>query len=305
MSLEGAHAVLKKGLSGEVQLREPLARHTTYRLGGPADLFVTCDTISDLTLSHRVLAEEGLPYCVLGKGSNILAADDGYRGAVLVLGREFRSHEISEGHLRAGAGSILASLVQTAFSKGLTGMEFAVGVPGTVGGALTMNAGGSEDWIGDKVESVTLLVPEEGLVSLRGSEVKWGYRSSDLDKRGIVVECLLKVEQGEKESIRASMDGLFERRKASQPLGTRCAGSVFKNPPGDSAGRLIEASGMKGVRLGGAIVSEVHANFIINDGNGTASDVEALIDYVRAAVKETHGIELTTEVRFLGSFDAA
>lgn len=303
MSVTRAHLALRSGLTGSVSLREPMARHTTYRIGGPADLFVTCDTIHDLALTYRVLGEEGIEYVVLGKGSNILVADEGYRGAVIVLGRDFKRHGLEGGHLKAGAGCVLAVLVQDAFSHGVSGLEFAVGIPGTVGGALAMNAGGRQEWIGDVVESVTLYLPGEGLLALRGPEVTWGYRSTDLPERGAVVECALRVEDGDRSAIRRTMESSFARRKATQPIGRPSAGSVFVNPPGDSAGRMIERAGLKGVRVGGAVVSETHANFIINDGSASAADVVALIHRVRDTVKEMHGIELETEIRFLGSFD--
>jgi UDP-N-acetylmuramate dehydrogenase len=282
-----------------------MARHTTYRIGGPVDLHVTCETLHDLTLAIETLRAEEIPCVILGKGSNVLVSDEGYRGAVLSLGAEFKRHELSEGHLRAGAACILSGLVQEAYSKGLTGLEFAVGIPGTLGGALAMNAGSRDEWIEQVVESVTLHVPEEGLVRLRGVDVGWGYRKSDLTHRGIVVECDLRVEDGDPSRIRRRMDESFSRRKTTQPVGVACAGSVFVNPDGDSAGRMIEAAGMKGERSGGARVSDVHANFIVNEGDATACDVWSLIRRVRSSVKDMYGIELQTEIRFLGPFEDA
>jgi len=305
MRVTRAHTTLNRELSGTVLANEPMSRHTTYRVGGPADLFVTCDSVADLALALRVLAEDDVAYVVLGKGSNVLVSDEGYRGAVLLLGRGFKRHGLEGEHLQAGAGVSLAALVQDAFSRGLSGLEFAVGIPGSVGGALAMNAGSREQWIGDIVESVTLYVPGEGLVAVRGAEIEWGYRTTDLPSRGVVVECTLHVSDGDKASIRRTMESNFTRRKTSQPLGRPSAGSVFLNPVGDSAGGLIESAGLKGERIGGAVVSDVHANFILNDGGATASDVMRLIRRVRSAVKETHGIELQTEIRFLGSFEEA
>jgi UDP-N-acetylmuramate dehydrogenase len=301
MSLTRIHERLSAQLSGPVRRNEPMARHTTYRVGGPAALWVVCDTVADLASLFTVLIEESVPWTVLGKGSNVLVSDAGYDGAVIVLGKEFKRHRTEGEQVRSGAGVTLAALVQDAYSRGLSGLEFAVGIPGTVGGALAMNAGSRDQWIGERVESVTLYVPGDGLCVLRGPEIAWGYRSSGLPARGVIVECSLLLELGDRDRIRRTMDARFLSRKSAQPMGVPNAGSVFVNPEGDSAGRLIESSGLKGVRLGGAEVSEVHANFIINTGDATAADVLGLIDHVRGVVRERHGIQLKTELRFLGT----
>jgi UDP-N-acetylmuramate dehydrogenase len=288
-----------------VRRDELMARHTTYHIGGPAALFVECATIADLACTTAVLADEGVDWRILGKGSNVLVADHGYDGAVIVLGRDFKRHALEGEHLRTGAGVILAAIVRDAFSEGRTGLEFAVGIPGTVGGALAMNAGSREEWIGSVVESVTLFVPGEGLLGVRGPEIAWGYRTSGLTARGIIVEAVLRVQEGDAVHIRRTMEANLRRRKRTQPLSVPSAGSVFVNPEGDSAGRLIEAAGLKGTRVGGALVSDVHANFIVNAGGATAADVIELVRLIRDSVKEAHGIELTPEVRFLGPFDGS
>ena len=303
MSVEKAYGRLRGSLSGSVRRDEPLARHSTFRIGGPAALLVDCATVADLALATTVLAEESVAWTVLGKGSNILAADSGYDGAVITLGRDFKRHALEGEHLRTGAGVILAAIVNDAFSAGRTGLEFAVGIPGTVGGALAMNAGSRDEWIGAVVESVTLFVPGQGLVGVRGPEVAWGYRRSNLATRGIIVETALRIEEGDEVHIRRTMEANLRRRKRNQPLGVPSVGSVFVNPEGDSAGRLIQASGLKGSRVGGATVSDVHANFIVNTGGATAADVLKLIGLIRDTVKDMHDIELKPEVRFLGSFD--
>ena len=282
-----------------------MTRHTTYRIGGPAALLVECASVADLATATSVLAEEGVDWRVLGKGSNVLVSDEGYNGAVITLGRDFKRHVLEGERLRTGAGVILGAIVRDAFSEGRTGLEFAVGIPGTVGGALAMNAGSREEWIGSIVESVTLFVPGQGLMSVRGPEIAWGYRTSGLAGRGIIVEAALRAVEGDMDHIRRTMEASLRRRKRSQPLSLPSAGSVFVNPDGDSAGRLIEAAGLKGTRVGGAQVSELHANFIVNTGGATAADVVALVRLVRDSVKEAHGIELTPEVRFLGSFDGS
>jgi UDP-N-acetylmuramate dehydrogenase len=302
VSVASAYEQLRARRVGDVRASEPMSRHTSLRIGGPADIFVTCDTVTGLSDALEVLAEEEVPFITVGKGTNLLVADAGIRGAVLLLGKEFKRHACEDGHIRAGAACVLAYVVQDAFSRGLGGLEFAVGVPGTVGGALAMNAGSRDAWIGSVTESVTLFVPGEGLVRVRGDEVAWGYRTSGLIGRGVIVEGVLRLAPADPDGIRLEMERSLRRRKNTQPLGTPSAGSAFKNPEADSAGRLIEAAGLKGMRLGGARVSEVHANFIVNEGGATAADVVGLMSKVRTTVRDMYGIELQPEVRFLGEF---
>jgi UDP-N-acetylmuramate dehydrogenase len=296
---------LDRAVSGEVRAHEPMARHTTFRIGGEARYFIRCDSLSDLSGALHVLKLGDIEWVVLGRGSNVLVSDAGWPGAVVVLGRDFRRHKVDGAHLQAGGGSLLGTLVQEAYAKGLSGLEFAVGIPGTLGGALAMNAGERERWVGSIVESVTVFDPVAGLAALRGSEVEWGYRRSDLANRGIIVEAVLKVAEADRDTIRFAMDGSLRRRKRTQPVGVACAGSVFMNPTGDSAGRLIEAAGLKGMRVGGAVVSDVHANFVVNDRNARASDVVRLIRMVMDTVRDRYGIELKPEIRFLGDFEAS
>jgi UDP-N-acetylmuramate dehydrogenase len=305
MTAGDAAARLGRALVGDVRTGEPMARHTTFRVGGRAAILAVADTMSDVTAAVTILSEEGVPFVVLGKGSNVLVSDEGYDGAVLVLGREFKRHGFTDGTMRAGAGTVLGVLVQDAFHLGLGGLSWAVGIPGTLGGALSMNAGTRHGWISQVVDSVTLYVPGEGLTLLRGREVDWGYRSSGLARRGIILEATLGVSEGDPVRIRAEMERYLKERKSSQPLGVPSAGSVFVNPEKDSAGRLIETAGCKGMRRGGAVVSPVHANFIVNDGGATAADVAGLIAQVRTIVKDTHGVELRPEIRFLGEFEEA
>lgn len=305
MSIENALPRLRNELSGEVRAAEPMARHTTYRVGGPAAIHCVLETVHDVTAAMRILEEEDVEWAVVGKGSNLLVSDAGYEGAVLVLGREFKRHAIEEETLRAGSASVLAHLVQEAFNLGLTGLEWAVGIPGTLGGALAMNAGTPEGWIGQIVDTATLFIPGLGLSLVHGRDVVWDYRRSGLAGRGIILEATLRVRVGERVRIRAEMERNLKKRKATQPMGMPCAGSVFVNPPGDSAGRLIEAAGLKGLRLGGAAVSNVHANFIVNEGGATAADVVGLIRKVRMTVKDGYGVDLRPEIRFLGAFEEA
>lgn len=303
MSVDRIQSALEGRITGTVRRNESMSRHTTFRVGGPAALFVEADTLSDLARVLETCIEHDFEWTVLGKGSNVLVADEGYPGLVLVLGREFKRHAVEGTRVETGAGVVLGHVVRDCYSRGLSGMEFAVGVPGTVGGALVMNAGSRNEWIGKVVESVTVFEPGTGLVALRGDSVAWGYRRTDLAGRGVVVESVLALEDDETARVRASMDASLRARKRSQPLSLPSAGSVFVNPEGDSAGRLIEASGLKGLREGGAGISTVHANFIVNHGGASAHDVLTLIRIAREAVMERNGIELTPEVRFIGPFE--
>ena len=304
MSVTAAYERLARTLEGEVLRDEPMARHTSLRTGGPATLFVVCDSLRDLSEAETILDEEGLESRVVGKGTNLLVSDEGIDGAVIVLGKEFRRHSVDGTHITAGAGASLASLVKVAYEHGLAGLAFAVGIPGTLGGALAMNAGSRDDWIGEITESVTILSPHDGLLRLAGDGIPWGYRRSGLSERGIIVEAVLATTAGEPAAIRGRMERGFRDRKSTQPVGVASAGSVFKNPEGDSAGRLIEAAGLKGERVGGARVSEVHANFIVNEGDASATDVWRLAQRVKERVKEVHDVELEKEIEVLGSFSS-
>lgn len=305
MSFDTLERKLRSSLTGEVLRREPMARHTSYRIGGPAELFITCDTVADLAEAVRLCDEAGIQRITLGKGSNLLVADSGYLGAVITLGKEFKAHRVRGSEIETGAACILAYVVRDAYSRGLGGMEFAVGIPGTVGGAISMNAGSSDAWVGTVASSVTVYLPGDGLTRLRADEIAWAYRSSGLPEGAVVVETVLRLVEADRDTIRAVMDASLERRKRSQPLGMPSAGSVFRNPPGDSAGRLIESAGLKGTRLGGARISEVHANFIVNEGNARAADVLGLVRKAQMTVRDTHGIELTPEIKLLGTFEDA
>lgn len=292
-------------LAGEVRANEPMGRHTTFRIGGPARVFAVLESVHDLVAAMRILEDEGVAWTVVGKGSNLLVSDTGYDGAVLVLGREFKRHAVEGETLRAGAACVLAHLVQDGFNLGLEGLEWAVGIPGTLGGALAMNAGTRDGTIGGVVDTVTMHIPGKGLVLVHGREVAWEYRRSGLSGRGLIVEASLKVAPGDPVRIRARMERNLRDRKSTQPLGLPSAGSVFVNPPGDSAGRLIEAAGLKGTTVGGAQVSTVHANFIVNRGGATATDVTTLMQRITSTVKDRYGVDLRPEIRFIGSFEEA
>lgn len=285
---------------GDVYAHEPLSRHTTYRIGGPARFFVRANSVGALTGLVDVCAAEGTPWVVLGRGSNVLVADGGFPGVAIALGRYFRTLRFDGDRFVVGAGASLSSVVQEAFKRAIGGFEFAVGTPGTIGGALRMNAGTADEWIGQRVVSVTTYRPGRGLVRRRGDEIAWGYRVSSFAADEVILECELAAEAADPYRVRDKMEGNLARRKGCQPLSEPTCGSVFKNPEGASAGRLIEAAGCKGAEVGGARVSDVHGNFIVNRGGASAADVRALMERVRAAVLASAGIELAPEVRLLG-----
>ena len=287
---------------GDVDFSEPLARHTTYRIGGPARFFVRAHSVGALTRVVSTCEQSGEPWVIVGRGSNLLVADEGFDGVVVVLGRDFRSlrFDADTSRLLLGAGVPLSSAVQEAFHRSLAGLEFEVGTPGTVGGALRMNAGSRTEWLGSRVASVTTYSAREGLRKRLGSEIEWGYRTSSFAPDEIIVECEVAVEPADPFCIRGKLEASLKRRKKTQPLRMPSCGSVFKNPEGASAGDLIERAGLKGYAIGGARVSETHANFIVNTGNATARDVLSLIEFVQGKVHEAYGIALKPEVRLLG-----
>lgn len=305
MSTFDAYCDLEGTIRGTVLYNESMARHTSYRIGGPAALYVECVTISDISRSLDVIHEHGLAWCVIGKGSNLLVSDEGFNGVVLTLGSEFKNfsfpdEEVGQSLLVSGGGTILSNLVQSAFKAGYSGLEFCVGVPGTLGGALFMNAGSGEESIGSIVESVTVLHPDEGLKRYDFATLPWHYRSSGIPVGEVIVEAQLRLKKGNLSAIRSKMEDSLRRRRKSQPLSKPSAGSVFRNPPGDAAGRMIESLGLKGFSVGGAMVSEVHANFIVNENGASAADVVNIIRHVQQKVKEEYGWELQPEVRFIG-----
>ena len=281
---------------------ERMSRHTTYRVGGPASLFITCQGYHGLRRAVDVLSREKVPWVLLGRGSNILVSDAGYQGAVIVLGREFQRTVIGDDgiHVTVGAATVLSRLVNEMMSRGLSGLEFAVGIPGTLGGAVSMNAGTRREWIGQLVESLVTYVPGEGLRYYGHDDIYWGYRETGLPGSEIVLEATLVLKPGNKDDIRERMERYLSRRRRSQPIGKASCGSVFRNPPEKSVGAMIDDCGLKGFSVGGAEVSPVHANFIVNNGSATAKDVLSVIQHVHAKVKETYGVELQPEVKFLG-----
>ena len=288
-------------VDADIRRDERLAHRTTYRIGGPAALSVTVHTYRALVRTIEVLDKEGVPWVVLGKGSNVLASDEGYDGCVISLGREFCRITIGEeGIVSAGAGVALSKLVNEALRASLTGLEFCIGIPGTVGGAVTMDAGTRREWIGQLIQDIVVYRPGEGMVRYEGSEIEWGYRTTSIPAGEVILEATLHLESGERAAIAESMDARLQQRHRTQPVGVASCGSVFRNPGDVSVARLIERCGLKGYAVGGAEVSAIHANFIVNNGRATASDVVSVMTHVHETVREQCGYDLEPEVRFLG-----
>jgi UDP-N-acetylmuramate dehydrogenase len=286
-------------VQGELRSNEPMSRHTSWRVGGPAERFFVPASIDDLSLFLSEL-DPSVPVFWLGVGSNLLVRDGGIRGVVIRAAGILKDLERTDRYsVRAGSGVPCTTLARQCVRWGLGPSEFFAGIPGTVGGALAMNAGahGGETW--ERVKSVRT-IDRSGAIHERGpDEYSVGYRSVTGPSDEWFVEASLRFEPGVTPSME-SMKSMLQRRKETQPLGLPSCGSVFRNPPGDHAARLIEATGLKGLSIGGAQVSEKHANFIINRDNASATDVEELIEHVRQAVIEAHGVELVHEVRIVG-----
>jgi UDP-N-acetylmuramate dehydrogenase len=302
VSVYNAYMTLSGAIDGEVRQGERLARHVSYRIGGPADLFVTCESYASLALCVSTLDAEGVPWVILGKGSNVLVSDRGYRGCVICLSGELARIAFGQdGSVTAGAAVPLARLVNQTLTHELSGIEHLVGIPGTVGGAITMNAGSRREWIGSVVRDVVVLRPGKGLHRYLASDVSWGYRQTSIPPREVILETTLELVPSTRQAVSAEMERRLVRRRSSQPLAQPSCGSVFRNPDdGASVGELIESCGLKGYSHGGAKVSEVHANFIVNTGGATSDDVIAVIRHVHETVREVRGYDLETEVRFLG-----
>lgn len=289
--------------SDNVKQQEPMSRHTTFRIGGPADFYLCPHSTNEVQEIVEICKEEKLPYFVLGNGSNLLVSDKGYRGVVIQLWKNFSDITVKDCCIQAKAGALLSKVAAEALEAGLTGMEFASGIPGTIGGAAFMNAGAYGGEMKDIIKSVKVLDTQGEVRVLPKEELKMGYRTSIVKEKGYTVLSVeLELTRGNQEEIRNTMEDLKERRTSKQPLEMPSAGSTFKRPDGYFAGKLIMDSGLRGFSVGGAQVSEKHCGFVVNKGGATAMDVLNLIWEVQRRVKEQFGVDLETEVRFLGEF---
>lgn len=283
-----------------ILIDEPMSRHTTFRVGGPADFFVTPKAKEEVRDVIRICKEAGMPYYIIGNGSNLLVSDAGYRGVIVQIYKEMNEVKVEGDLVKAQAGALLSGIAAKALGAELSGFEFASGIPGTIGGACVMNAGAYGGEMKDVLESVTVLTGEGKIIELGRNELELGYRTSVIAKKGyIVLGAVLKLERGDGEKIKTYMDELKEKRVTKQPLEYPSAGSTFKRPEGYFAGKLIEDAGLRGYRVGDAQVSEKHCGFVVNRGKATCAEVLQLIEEVQKKVKEQFGVQLEPEVRII------
>jgi len=302
--VDRAEAVLRAACGDRVRRDFSLAPLTTFRIGGPAALYLEPEADDDLAAAGQAVAVSGLPFLVIGKGSNLLVSDDGFPGLVLRLGRGYRWAAREGDRLRAGGSMPLPALSGVALRHGLDGLAFGVAIPATVGGAVRMNAGAHGHSMSDVVTSIAVVHLSDGRPdSIPGKEAGFSYRRSSLPEDAVVTGVTVSLEPGDPAVVRAEMDAARDWRRRTQPLAEPNCGSVFKNPPDDHAARLIEAAGWKGHRVGGAQVSTKHANFIVAEPGARAEDVLALILAVQAAVEADVGVRLEPEVHLVGAFD--
>ena len=289
--------------SDNVYRNEPMKKHTTFRIGGPADYYLCPHSAKEIQKVVEICREEKIPYFILGNGSNLLVSDKGYRGAVIQLWKNVSDIRVDGCLIEAKAGASLAKIAAQALEEGLTGMEFAAGIPGTLGGAVVMNAGAYGGEMKDILKEALVMDEEGKIFTLEKENLKLGYRTSIVKEKGyIVLAATLELKPGNREEIRKLMEDLKQRRAEKQPLDMPSAGSTFKRPEGYFAGKLIMDAGLRGFSVGGAQISEKHCGFVVNTGEASASDVLNLIREVQKRVRENSGVGLETEVKFLGEF---
>ena len=288
---------------GALFYNEPLRSHTTFRVGGEADAFLSVKTQEELIKAVQLCKEKKVPYFILGNGSNLLVSDKGFRGLVISIGKDMAQITLDGNRITAQAGALLSTVAQLAAKNGLTGMEFASGIPGSIGGAMVMNAGAYDGEMKMIVESVTILSEDGQIHTFSNEEMEFGYRTSRLKReKGIILSVTVLLSEGDKAAILEKMNDFAARRREKQPLEYPSAGSTFKRPEGMFAGKLIMDAGLRGYTVGGAQVSEKHCGFVINKEKATADDIYTLIHNVQAKVKETAGVTLEPEVIFVGDF---
>jgi UDP-N-acetylmuramate dehydrogenase len=290
----------------KIKISEPLARYTSMKVGGPADFFIEVENAEGLTGVLRTLNQWGTNFSLLGNGSNVLISDRGLRGAVIHLAGEFKQVEWREEgeivRVKVGAAFAVTQLVRLAARKGYAGVEFAEGIPGTIGGALYMNAGAYGSEFEKIIDHVDGLTHDGEPIRLSRNQMTFTYRDSHLPAGMVVTEVGLRLRREDSVKVSSRVRALVTKRKASQPTGYPNSGSMFRNPPGDFAGRLIEAVGLKGKKIGRAQISERHGNFIVNLGGAKSEDIRQLMELARAEVRTRFGIELEAEVRLLGDW---
>lgn len=303
MVLEIEQRLVELTERARVLKNEPMKKHVTFRVGGNADYFVTVKSAEETADIIGLCREEKIPYFIMGNGSNLLVGDRGIRGVVIQIAKEMNEVRVEGNTIVAQAGALLSRIANAALQESLTGLEFASGIPGTLGGAVVMNAGAYGGEMKDILETVRVLTPRGEILELKNEELELGYRTSIVAKKDyIVLDAKIKLEKGDREKIQEYMEDLKGRRTSKQPLEYPSAGSTFKRPEGYFAGKLIGDAGLRGFTLGGAQVSEKHCGFVINKGNATAKEILQLIEEVQKRVKENSGVWLETEVKKVGEF---
>jgi UDP-N-acetylmuramate dehydrogenase len=286
-----------------IQLDRAMSEYTTFRIGGKADAICFVHGLRELQQVFSYLNREKIPYLLVGKGSNLLVRDGGFKGAVIIMRGQLatiKQHEKNDRMVLAGGGLTLRDLVRFCSQRGLGGLEFLSGIPGTVGGAVTMNAGAFGRAMGDVVQQVDLVTPEGEFTSRNRSDLTFSYRESSIQEGSLVVRASLQCSQESSEIVSGRVAEYLTRRKVAQPLDYPSAGSVFRNPPNDHAGRLIEQAGLKGKKIGGAMISPKHANYIVNTGGAQAEDILRLMEMAKEKVREATGVELEPEIKVVG-----
>lgn len=287
--------------TGRVTKDEPMKKHTTFRVGGPARYFVSPSGEEALKKTVLLCRDRKVPYYILGNGSNLLVSDAGYAGVMILIGDGFSQVRAEGNSVLAGAGALLSQIAKEALSHSLTGFEFAAGIPGTLGGAVVMNAGAYGGEMKQVLKSVRVMTEEGEIRILSADELELGYRHSCVpENRYIVLSAEIELAAGSREAIRERMDDLAAQRREKQPLEYPSAGSTFKRPAGYFAGKLIQDAGLRGYRVGGAAISEKHCGFVINRDQATAEEIRTLIRDVQRRVKETSGVDIETEVKMIG-----
>jgi UDP-N-acetylmuramate dehydrogenase len=286
-----------------VRINEPMSEHTTWKIGGPADVMVIPEGKRQLAETIRVLHHHGTPWMTVGRGSNMLVSDKGIRGVVIKPGKGLDGVRFEGNLVYAGAAYSFVTLSVMAGKQGLTGLEFAGGIPGSVGGAVYMNAGAHGSDVSRILKSAEVVLETGELVQMEAKDLQYAYRYSALHRLpGIVTEAVFELEFGDRKEISAALASYKDRRLRTQPFTKACAGSVFRNPENNYAAKLIEEAGLKGTRIGGAEISTLHANFIVNTGQATALDVLALMERAKNTVKDRFGVELVPEVLVVGEW---
>ncbi len=286
-----------------IKANEPMKNHTTFKIGGNADFAVFPESEEQIFALLSLAKSENIPVTVLGNGSNVLIGDKGIRGIVIIIGKNMSNATVNGETVTAQGGILLSRLANIIYENSLTGFEFASGIPGSLGGAIYMNAGAYGEEIAPLIESVTYVDPALGVKTVKGADCDFAYRHTFFtDKDYIITCCTLKLKKGDRAEIKAKTDDLKERRISKQPLDKPSAGSTFKRPDGYFAGALIENAELKGAKIGGAEISKKHAGFVINNGNATAKDVLDLIGHAQKTVKDRFGVTLEPEIKIIGEF---